>query len=88
MPRSIRLDPELEERLVEVAKRDGVTVSAVARAAIKEYCEKKLDVTLYDVMKDYVGIVSSDFLCADRTGEAFTDLLVEKHQKTRGSKAG
>lgn len=83
MPRSIRLDPELERRLIDVASNDGVTVSAAAREAIKEYCDKKQPVTLYDLMKDYIGVVSSDKKLADRAHEAFGELLADEWERKK-----
>ncbi|MFN0073833.1 MAG: hypothetical protein ACKVVP_20325 [Chloroflexota bacterium] len=77
MPRSIRLDPQLEQRLIDVAEHDGVSVSAAAREAIKEYCDKRLETNLYTLLKDYIGIVHSEGGQAERTGEAFTDALLE-----------
>lgn len=83
MPRSIRIDPQLEQRLIDVARNDGVSVSAAAREAIKEYCDKKQPTNLHEALKDFIGAVSSDYLCADRTSEAFTELLVEKHKNRK-----
>jgi hypothetical protein len=83
MPRSIRLDPELEQRLIDVAQNDGVSVSAAAREAIKEYCDKKKPITLYEALKDYIGAVSSDNQFAGRAHDAFGDLLVEECERKK-----
>jgi len=82
MPRSFRLDPELERRLCEVAKREGMPVSAVVRAAIEKHCDAVLGTSLLDLVADYVGAFDSGVGgVAERTGEAFKDLLVERHRR-------
>jgi hypothetical protein len=82
MTRSFRIDPALERRLCEVAAREGVPVSAVVREAIERHCDAVLGTSLLDLMSDYIGIgegTGEDL--ASRTGEAFTELLVEKHRR-------
>jgi hypothetical protein len=82
MPRSFRIDPELERRLCEVAEREGVPVSAVVREAIEKHCDAVLGTSLLDLMADYIGVGEGTGVdLASRTGEAFTDLLVEKHRR-------
>ena len=82
MPRSFRIDPVLERRLCEVAEREGVPVSAVVREAIEKHCDAVLGTSLLDLMADYIGIgEGSGEDLSSRTGEAFTDLLVEKHRR-------
>jgi predicted DNA-binding protein len=82
MPRSFRLDPSLERRLCEVAEREGVPVSVVVREAIEKHCDAVLGRSLLDEMADYVGAFDSGVGgLAERTGEAFTDLLMEKHRR-------
>ena len=83
MPRSIRLDPKLEQRLIDVARNDRVSVSAAAREAIKEYCDKKQPTNLRETLKDFIGLADSDYLCAERTTEAFTELLLEDENRRR-----
>jgi hypothetical protein len=81
MPRSIRLDPELEQRLKDVAEQEGVTVSAAAREAIREYCDKKKPITLYEALKDYIGAFEGPGNQADRAHEAFGEALLEKRAR-------
>ena len=85
MPRSFRIDPVLERRLCQVAEREGVPVSAVVREAIEKHCDAVLGTSLLDLMADYIGIgEGSGEDLSSRTGEAFTDLLVEKHRRRVG----
>ncbi|HZO28075.1 MAG TPA: ribbon-helix-helix protein, CopG family [Chloroflexota bacterium] len=84
MPRSFRIDPELERRLCEVAEREGMPVSAVVREAIEKHCDAVLGTSLLDLMADYIGIAEGTGEdLSSRTGEAFTDLLVEKQERRR-----
>ncbi|MFN8636942.1 MAG: ribbon-helix-helix domain-containing protein [Chloroflexota bacterium] len=87
MPRSFRIDPVLEQRLCEVAKREGVPVSAVVREAIEKHCDEVLGASLLDLMTDYIGIgEGSGEPLARRTGEAFADMLVEKYQRQKAAR--
>ena len=82
MPRSFRIDPLLERRLCAVAEREGVPVSAVVREAIEKHCDAVLGTSLLDLMADYIGIgEGTGENLSSRTGEAFTDLLVEKYHR-------
>jgi hypothetical protein len=82
MPRSFRIGPDLERRLCAAAEREGVTVSAVVREAIEKHCDAVLGKpTLLELMADYIGAFDSGVGgVTERTGEAFTELLVEKHR--------
>jgi hypothetical protein len=82
MPRSFRIDPELERRLCRVAEREGVPVSAVVREAIEKHCDAVLGTSLLEEMADIIGVLEGTGEdLSSRTGEAFTDLLVEKYRR-------
>jgi predicted DNA-binding protein len=84
MPRSFRLDPALEERLCEVARREGVTVSDVVREAITQHCEKVLGTSVFSEIADLIGSVHGDGVDrSSRTGEAFKELLAERERAKR-----
>lgn len=83
MPRSFRLDPALEERLCEVAKREGVTVSDVVRDAISRHCDAVLGNDVYSGIADLIGTVHGGGGQARRTGEAFKELLAERERARR-----
>ena len=86
MPRSFRIDPALERRLCAVAEREGVPVSAVVREAIEKHCDAVLGTSLLDQMSDFIGVGEGDGVDrSSRTGQAFTDLLVEKHRRRSGA---
>ncbi len=82
MPRSFRIDPALEERLCEVAKREGVPVSAVVREAIEKHCDEVLGRDTIERLSYFIGIgEGSGEDLSSRTGEAFTDMLMEKYRR-------
>ena len=84
MPRSFRLDPVLEERLCEVAKREGMTVSEVVREAITRHCDAVLGEDPWASISDLIGSVHGDGVDrSSRTGEAFKELLAEREQAKR-----
>jgi predicted DNA-binding protein len=84
VPRSFRIDPVLERRLREVAEREGVPVSAVVREAIERHCDAVLGTSLLEEMAEVIGIAEGDGSdYSSRTGEAFTDLLLEKQARRR-----
>ena len=84
MPRSIRIDPVLEERLCEVARREGTTVSAVVREAITRHCDAVLGTDPWAQFADLIGVFHGDGVDrSSRTGEAFKELLAEREQAKR-----
>ena len=82
--RSLRLDPELDEQLQRAAAREGESVSEFIRKAIAERTDRTLRVKNSERLADIIGSVhgggSGD---SRRTGDAFTDIVVEKHQRRR-----
>jgi predicted transcriptional regulator len=83
MPKSFRIDPALEQRLCEVARREGTTVSAVVREAITRHCDQVLGADPWAEFADLIGVVHSEGGRARRTGEAFKQLLAEREQAKR-----
>src|SRR5437588_11753607 len=82
MPRSFRIDPDLERRLCAVAEREGVSVSAVVREAIEKHCDAVLGTSLLEEMADIIGVAEGNGEdLSSRTGRAFTDLLLERHRR-------
>lgn len=80
--RSLRLDPDLDERIKRAAAVRGETPSEFLRRAAAE----RADATLAEVgtlagWADVIGVVHSEGGRAERTGEAFTELLVERNRE-------
>lgn len=81
MPRSFRIDPVLERRLAEVAARENVPVSTVIREAIVQYCDAALSTDARARLADVTGIIHSEGGRAQRSGRAFTELLIAKAKR-------
>jgi len=81
MPRSFRLDAELERRLREAAEKEGIAASAFIRDAISRRCDEVLERSLLDDLKDEIAIVTlppDPYFRSDRTSDVFGDLVAEK----------
>lgn len=78
MAKSVRLGLALERRLEEAAQVEGVSVSAFIRDAVARRCDEVLSRNLRDRLGDIVGAIAGGGGVAERTGEAFKELLVEK----------
>ena len=81
MPKSFRIDPWLECRLREVAKREAVPASAVVREAIARHCDSVLGKDLRASLADVIGAVQSNGGRARRTGRAFKDALAARGRR-------
>jgi len=76
--KSVRLDPALESKLREAAKLEGVTESALIRQAIEQRCDTILSNRADLRLADVIGKVDLGGGVAERTGEAFTELLRDR----------
>ena len=80
--RSVRLDDALEERLQRAAAARGESMSEFIRRAVAERAEATLAGDgKSGVFGDVLGVVHSGGGRAERTGAAFTDLLVERSSR-------
>jgi predicted DNA-binding protein len=79
---SVRLDDQLEIRLREVARLTGQPVSRIIRDAISDRCDLLLGERLDLRLADVIGIIASDGNRADRTGDAFRELLARERTAT------
>ncbi len=75
--KSLRLDPELERRLQQAAAVRGESLSEFIRRAAAERAEATFSAEPADDFSDVVGVVHGGGGRADRTGEAFTEELLE-----------
>jgi hypothetical protein len=85
--KSVRLDPALETKLREAAKLEGISESALIRQAIEQRCAAILSNRADLRLADVIGKVDLGGGVAERTGEAFTALLVERKAAMRGEEA-
>jgi hypothetical protein len=79
--RSLRLDPELDEKVQRAAAVKGESVSQFIRAAAEERADATLNVRPSDRFADVSGVVHGGGDQARRSGEAFTDALAHRRIK-------
>jgi len=75
--RSLRLDPELDEKVRRAAAIKGESVSEFIRHAAADRVEETLALSPSARFADVAGVIHGDGGRARRTGDAFTDALVE-----------
>ena len=92
------MDPELEEQLARAAEAEGVSASDFIREAVRDRSERVLGRTLRDELADVIGAVGVDMSTgarqsggekmriAERTGDAFTELLLSKRRRDLASR--
>lgn len=68
---SIRLDPELEAQVRQVAARKGLSLSEVHRQALRIYVESETDRT--GRFNDVIGIAEGDADLSTRVAEVFAE---------------
>jgi len=78
--RSLRIDPELEDRLQRAAAIRGESLSEFIRRAAAERADATLDGEATD-LDDILGVVHGGGGRARRTGSAFTEILREDARK-------
>ena len=77
--RSLRLDPELDERVRRAAALEGASVSEFLRRAAAERAERTLSQRGSERLADVVGVVRGGRGGRARdAGKAFGDLLSER----------
>ena len=76
--KSVRLAPELENRLRLAAAKAGVTESQFIREAIEQICDRILSETLANRLADYVGLVSGGGGRAEHSHEVFKRHLASR----------
>lgn len=79
--RSLRLDPELDEKVQRAAAIKGESVSEFIRHAADERAEETLAGASGDRFADVAGAVHGGGGQARHSGEAFTESLVRGHKK-------
>jgi Protein of unknown function (DUF1778) len=79
--RSLRLEPELDERVRRAAAVEGSSVSEFLRLAADERAQRTLSLRTSDRLADVVGSIKSDGGRARDSGGAFADLLDERRRR-------
>ncbi len=83
---SVRLDPEVAEKVRQVAAVKGLTLSEVHRLALAEYCEREMpeqktgryDDPFYDSI---FGAIEGPHDMAARSGETYREVMDEKYRR-------
>jgi hypothetical protein len=79
--RSLRLDPDLDQKVQRAAAIKGESVSEFIRHAAAERAEETLAERPSDRFSDIAGVIHGNGGRARRTGEAFIDTLLEGRAK-------
>lgn len=75
--RSLRLDPDLDQKLQRAAAMEGESVSEFIRRAAAKRAEETLGGHPSEQFADVAGVIQGGGGRARRTGKAFTDALGE-----------
>lgn len=78
---SVRLDPEVENKVRQVAAIKGLTLSEVHRLALAEYCEREMPEHKTGRYDDIIGIGEGPHDLAARSEEIFGEIMDEKHRR-------
>lgn len=79
--RSLRLDPDLDQKIQRAAAIKGESVSEFIRHAAAERAEETLAERPSDRFADVAGLIHGHEEQAQRTGEAFVEALLERRAK-------
>jgi predicted transcriptional regulator len=73
--RSVRLDPELDEKISRAAEAEGESVSEFIRRAVADRAEETLAAHPRERFADVAGVIHGGGGRARRTGEAFAEAI-------------
>ncbi len=76
---SVRLDPQLQERVRRVARQKGLTLSEVHRLALEAYCDAALAEPGCSRYGDVIGVIEGPPDLAENAGRLFAELMARKH---------
>lgn len=79
--KSLRIDPELEQRLQQAAAAAGETLSQFIRRAAAARADAVLAEGADSDWSDVIGVVHGGGGRARRTGDAFSDLLAAPRRR-------
>lgn len=81
--KSVRLDPETEEKLEMAAQLRGITESEFIRQAIRREARETLGDTLADRLADVLGIVKGGGGRARESHKLFQELIKKERKRRR-----
>jgi hypothetical protein len=79
--KTLRLNPDLEDRLQRAAAVTGESLSEFIRRAAAARADATLSATSSEAFDDALGVVHGGGGRARRTGAAFTDAVAERASK-------
>lgn len=79
--RSLRLDPDLDEKVQRAAAVRGESVSEFIRHAAAERADQTLGARPSEIFADVAGVIHGGGGHARKSGKAFSDALARKHAK-------
>jgi hypothetical protein len=79
--KSVRLDPALEAKLERAARAAAVSQSEFIRDALARRCDEVLGASLAERLAPVIGIVQGGGGRADRTGDAFREILSRRRSR-------
>jgi predicted transcriptional regulator len=74
---TVRLEPELKEKIQQLAQIQGISQSELHRRALELYCQQ--NTVNESRFEDIFGIAEGESDLSERTGEAFAELMNKKH---------
>ena len=78
---SVRLDPQIQEKLRQAAAVKGVTQSEVHRQALTEYFEREMPEKKTSRYDDIIGVGEGPPDLARRHKEYFAEIMDEKYRR-------
>jgi hypothetical protein len=79
--RSLRLDPDLDEKVQRAAAVRGESVSEFIRHAAAERADQTLRTRPSELFADVAGVIHGGGSRARKSGKAFSDALASEHAK-------
>ena len=83
---TVRMPEKLRERVHEIARRKGVSVSEVHRLALEEYCLRETKEPTTSRYDDIIGVAEGPADLSSRHKEAFGEILNDKFPTETASK--
>jgi hypothetical protein len=78
---SVRLDPQIEEKIRQVAAVKGLTLSEVHRQALTEYFEREMPEKKTSRYDDIIGVGEGPPDLARRHKAYFAEIMDEKYRR-------
>jgi hypothetical protein len=78
---TVRLPEPLRDKIRQIARRKGLTVSEVHRLALEEYCLREAEPPKKSRYDDIIGVAEGPADLAQRHKEYFVEILRAKHEK-------